>query len=498
MALRRVRLLAAAAASSLLAAGAVALAAPPGAAAAAAGAKTAPVSHLNGAQHTGNATPQVRTVPAAGGLKKVAYFDQWGIYVNQYYPKTLDDSGLADKLDVIEYAFENIDPSNLTCFEATKASHSGDDGEKDPNAGDGAGDQFADYQKSYDAGTSVSGQADGWDQPLKGNFNQMKELKAKHPNLKILISLGGWTYSKYFHDVALTDDSRQKFAKSCIDMFIKGNLPGVADGAAAGIFDGFDFDWEYPGVVGHLGNHIGDEDKANYTKLLAEFRKELDATGSGKLMSAALAAGQDKIAHYETDKIAKYLDFADVMTYDMHGGWEAQGPTNFQAPLKESAKDPSNPVPPGKLKYSVATAVTAWTKGLPEYGITGGFPANKLYLGIPGYWRGWTGVQDGGAHGLYQKATDPSPQFNFSQQKGVAMWKELKTAGLTDNSADNFSDPDGGTYIYDGTNWYGGCTPDDIKNKEQWAASQGLGGAFIYSLEDDDPQSTIGNAFVGG
>jgi chitinase len=488
MALRRVRLLAASAAGSLLAVGMVALAAPPGAAAPAAG-----------AHHATTTNPSVRAVPSAGGLKKVAYFDQWGIYVNAYYPKNLQDSGLAGKLDVLQYAFENIDPTNLTCFEATKASHSGDDGEKDPNAGDGAGDQFADYQKSYDSSISVDGQADTYDQPLKGNFNQLKKLKAKNPNLKILVSLGGWTYSKYFHDVALTDDSRKKFAQSCINMFIKGNLPDLSDGAAAGIFDGFDFDWEYPGVVGHLGNHVGPEDKANYTKLLQEFRTELDALGSGKyLMSAALPAGQDKIAQVETDKVGKILDFGDVMTYDMHGGWEATGPTDSQAPMTNNDKDPSKPVPPGKLKYNVATAITAWLKGLPDYGIKGGFPADKLYLGLPGYWRGWTGVPDGGAHGLYQTATAPSAQFNFSQQKGVAMWKELKTAGLTDNASDNFTDPDAGSFIYDGTNFYSGCTPDDIKKREQWAASQGLGGAFIYSLEDDDPDSTIGNAFVGG
>src|SRR5690242_3587224 len=124
----------------------------------------------------------------AGGVK-FAYYDQWSIYGNAYYPKNLDTSGIASKLDFLVYDFENIDPNNLTCFEATKASDLGN--ESDPNAGDGAGDAFADYQKTYSADISVDGVADTWNQPLVGTFNQLKKLKARHPNLKIVFSLGG-------------------------------------------------------------------------------------------------------------------------------------------------------------------------------------------------------------------------------------------------------------------------------------------------------------------
>ncbi|WP_249026672.1 glycoside hydrolase family 18 protein, partial [Amycolatopsis pretoriensis] len=185
---------------------------------------------------------------ATSGGVRIAYFDQWSIYQNAYYLKNVDT--IAGNLDYLLYDFENIDPNNLTCFENTKATTPDPGGESDPNAGDGGGDQFADYQKSFGSDISVDGTADTWNQPIVGNFHQLQELKARHPNLKVLLSIGGWTYSKYFSDAAATDASRKKFVSSCLDMFIKGNIPASGGyggpGTAAGIFDGIDIDWEYP------------------------------------------------------------------------------------------------------------------------------------------------------------------------------------------------------------------------------------------------------------
>src|SRR5947199_3449548 len=113
---RPVRLFAATAAASLLAIGAAAVAV------------------------LGNGTAQATT---NGGVK-FAYFTQWGIYQNAFYPKNVDTEGIAGKIDFMQYAFENIDPTNLTCFEANSAASQD---ENNPNAGDGAGDAFADYGK---------------------------------------------------------------------------------------------------------------------------------------------------------------------------------------------------------------------------------------------------------------------------------------------------------------------------------------------------------------
>ncbi|MBT2544469.1 glycoside hydrolase [Streptomyces sp. ISL-44] len=446
----------------------------------------------------GTAQAADASVTASAGGVRIAYYDQWSVYGNAFYPKHLDTRGIAGKLDVINYSFGNIHPTNLTCFEANKAA--GDD--NNPNAGDGAGDSYADYQKSFSAADSVSGVADKWDQPIVGVFNQFKQLKAKYPHLKINISIGGWTYSKFFSDAAKTDASRKKLVSSCIDQYIKGNLPveggyGGA-GAAAGIFDGIDIDWEYPGSAGgHLGNHYAPEDKQNFTLLLKEFREQLDAYGTanrGKkyLLTSALPAGQDKIKYIETDKIGAYLDYANIMTYDMHGAWDSDGPTYHQSPLYSPAGDPTDPIAPGTQKYSIDNAIDSWIDGNPAYGITGGFPANKLTLGYEFYYRGWKGVPAGTNNGLAQSATGASAARPTSQQAGIANYKEL--GGIVDNSASTFWDDQAkASYFYKDGEFFTGLNQKSIQARVDYGKQRGLAGAMMYSLLGLDNNTTLLN-----
>ena len=83
----------------------------------------------------------------------------------------------------------------------------------------------------------MDGKADEPGQVLNGNLNQLRELKQKYPKLRISISLGGWTGSAHFSDAALTPASRAAHVKSCIDLWLKGNLPGLPAGAAKGTIE---------------------------------------------------------------------------------------------------------------------------------------------------------------------------------------------------------------------------------------------------------------------
>ncbi|MFC7644075.1 glycoside hydrolase family 18 protein [Streptosporangium lutulentum] len=143
-------------------------------------------------------------------FKRVAYFIQWGVYGRNYHVKDMDTSGAAAKLTHVNYAFGFVN-SDGDCYSA---------------------DPWADWQRPVPAEQSVDGVADAAGQALNGNLNQLKKLKAKHPGLKTLISLGGWTGSKYFSDAVLTPEGRARLASSCVDLWLKGNLPGSAPGAA--------------------------------------------------------------------------------------------------------------------------------------------------------------------------------------------------------------------------------------------------------------------------
>ncbi|GAA1121681.1 glycoside hydrolase family 18 protein [Kitasatospora arboriphila] len=399
--------------------------------------------------------------------ERVGYFTQWGIY-GGYSAKKVQDSGQAGKLTVLNYAFGNVSADG-TCFEANAA---------------GVGDAWADYQRPVGAEESVDGVADTAEQPLKGNFNQLRKLKAKNPQLRAVISLGGWTWSKYFSDAAATDAARKKFVSSCVDLYLKGDLPqlGSAEGGAgagAGVFDGIDIDWEYPGGGGDAGNVVRPEDGRNYTLLMQEFRRQLDALGRQRhahyLLTAAVPAGEEKADRLEVRKVAKSVDWLNLMTYDLHGPWEAQGPTNHQANLYSDPADPS----PANAGYSADRVVRHY--------LAKGLPAAKAVLGVPFYGYGWTGVPDGGRAGLYQSATGLA-------QGGNLPWNRIKDLP----GAVHEDRRHGATWKYDGTEFWTYDTPDLLTRKARYVAVNGLGGVMAWSLDNDDSQGTLVAALDAG
>ncbi|MFG2823027.1 glycosyl hydrolase family 18 protein [Kitasatospora sp. NPDC048365] len=416
----------------------------------------------------------------------IGYFTQWSIYARGYSVKKLDTSGSAAKLNYLNYAFANIHPTTKQCFITNKAA--GND--SDPNAGDGAGDAWADFGKGWDAGNSVAGTTDTWDQPLAGNFNQLKQLKAKYPNLKIQISIGGWSYSKWFSDAAATDASRKALVSSCIDMYIKGNLPVIdgrgGAGSAAGIFDGIDLDWEWPNSDGHLGNVFKPADKANYTLLAQEFRRQLDAlgatTGKHYTLSAFLPADPAKVsAGIDIPGLFGAFDFATIQGYDYHGAWETT--TNQQSAIKLAAGDPSTP----DRQFSSEIAINAYLQG--------GAPKSKLTLGVPFYGRGWTGVPRGTTNGLFQTSTGPAPG---TYENGYEDYHKLKDMAASGGYTIYRDPASGHAYIYNGTVLYTYDDPTEIARKAAWIKSQGLAGAMIWSFDGDTANGELMTALSNG
>ncbi|WP_194925081.1 glycoside hydrolase family 18 protein [Catenulispora pinisilvae] len=418
---------------------------------------------------SGTATTAAATASAnansGNGKVSVGYLTQWGIY-SGFYEKNLVTSGAVKKLTEIDYAFSNIAPDG-TCASA---------------------DSWADWQKPVAAADSVDGTADTGAQAIAGNFNQLRELKKAYPNLKIVMSIGGWSESTNFSAAAATPQSRAKFAQSCIDMYIKGNLPGVAPGAAAGIFDGVAIDWEYPDEVGN-GNPHGPQDTHDFTLLLQELRNQLDAAGRAAdrryLLTADMPAGPENVSHIEVGPVSRIVDWMNVMTFDFHGTWETTGPTNFQSNLFPSPFDPApraTPSDPYPVNGEISTLEV-----VANYLRQGASP-NKIAISVPFYAHGWTGVAPGpNGDGLYQPATGVATDIEYNQiaaEPGTVHHDPITGAAYK-------YDPASKTFwTYD--------DPQSIQEKVLFIKALGLRGDMTWSLDGDTADGQLVNAFGFG
>ncbi|MFJ8142585.1 glycosyl hydrolase family 18 protein [Streptomyces sp. NPDC096013] len=392
--------------------------------------QTGPVSGAVAVHTTGGTT----TPPTGGSKVKLGYLTEWGTYDRNYQVKNLVTSGSAAKITHINYAFGNV--TNGQCA---------------------IGDAYADYQKTFTADQSVSGVADTWDQPVAGNFNQLRELKAKYPNIKILWSFGGWTWSGGFGQAAANPTA---FANSCYNL--------VEDPRWADIFDGIDIDWEYPNACGLSCDTSG---AAAYKNLMQALRAKF---GSNNLVTAATTAdgtSGGKIDAADYAGAAQYVDWYNVMTYDFFGAFNATGPTAPHSPLTTYSGIPT----PG---FTTADAIAKFKAK--------GVPANKLLIGIGFYGRGWTGVTQDAPGGT---ATGPAPG---TYEQGIEDYKVLKTSCPATGTIA------GTAYAHCGNNWWSYDTPSTIAGKMSWAKTQGLGGAFFWDFSGDTSNGELVTAINSG
>ena len=412
---------------------------------------------INGANCAGTPSPG----PGHDAMN-VAYFTQWSPQERDYHVRDLVGSGSADKLTHINYAFGNVGTDG-ECFMTDEPEE---------------GDALADYGRVVPAAESVDGAADGPGQPLRGNFNQLRKLKELHPELAVAISLGGWNWSKNFSDAVATPESRERLVSSCVDLYLRGNLPEIdgtgGEGVAYGIFDGIDLDWEWPGSEGHPDNEVRPEDRENFTALVREFREQLDElgeeTGRHFELSSFMPAGAWRLdSGYELDEVMTDFDFITVQGYDYHGTWETV--TNHQSNLAPDPNDPGDVI-------SAETNLQAYV----ERGVD---PA-KIVLGVPFYGQGWTGVEPGpNGDGLFRSAEGPAPG---TYADGTEDWKVLKDLSGFDVHRD---DDLGTAWLYDGETFW---TYDDevaMTQKTDWALDNGLGGVMIWSIDGDDADGSL-------
>ena len=358
------------------------------------------------------------SVSSAGAKRVVGYFAQWGTYARNYHVKNIATSGSAAQLTHILYAFGNV--QNGQCV---------------------IGDAYADYERAYDANLSVDGVADTWDQPLRGSFNQLRKLKKAYPNIKVIWSFGGWTWSGGFGQAATNPTA---FANSCYNL--------VEDPRWADVFDGIDIDWEYPNDCGLTCDTSG---FSAYKNMIQALRTRF---GANALVTSAIGAAPSKINAADYAGAAQYLDFIMPMTYDYFGAFAAKGPTAPHSALHGYAGIPTAEF------YSDAAVQLLKAKGIPD---------NKILLGVGFYGRGWSGVTQAAPGGAATGAA------TGSYEAGIEDYKVLK------NTCPATGTVGGTAYAFCGGNWWSYDTPQTMVGKMDYVHQQNLGGTFFWELSGD-------------
>ena len=365
--------------------------------------------------------------------KVVAYFVEWGVYARDYHVADIP----ADKITHINYAFAKVENGKVAVW-----------------------DSYAALEKFYP-------ETDSWNDPpdtIRGNFNQLRLLKERYPHIKVLISVGGWTGSGDFSTIAATQEGRKTFAQSALDLIQTYH------------FDGVDIDWEYP-VSGGLQPGRA-EDRENFTRLLRELR---DTLGDEYLLTIASSGNPDRLALLEIEDFVPYLDWINVMTYDYHGSWEANGgKTGHNAPLYNN-NDPVSP------HFNIHSAVS--------YLIERGVPTQKIVVGLAFYGRSASGVQ--GEEGLYAPFTGPGPG---SFEDGLLDYKDIKKNYLEKNEYDYFWDETAKVpYLFnqDRREFVSFDDSRSIEGKASYVAGNDLSGVMFWELSGDNGEliEAIANGF---
>ena len=405
--------------------------------------------------------------------RNVMYYGDWSIWggEEQFYPKDIP----ADQLTHLNYAFMDFDANgNLI---------------------------FTDKGAAVESPVGMEGVT--WGDANAGLLAAFQELKAENPNLKIGISLGGWSKSGDFSEVAASPEKTKNLVNNVLDFIRYTNMDFV------------DLDWEYPCAVRQpdkVDNQNDEgtpnskpEDKENYIKLLKAFRTALDEQekqiGKEYELSVALPAPIAKIDDgIDVDELFNVVDFANIMTYDMRGAWDPI--TGHQTGLYTNPNDPYK----GK-GLSVDESV--------NYLISKGAEPEKIVVGAAYYTRGWeksTGEDlDKNNPGLFKSVekvnqdadrTPTSGANNYAPVKdgdggrrgGVWPYRklsELKKAypGLKEYWDDTAKAP----YLYDEESG-AFFTYDNVRSIEEkcnYVNQNSLGGMIAWMASQDAPINAI-------
>ncbi len=281
---------------------------------------------------------------------------------------------------------------------------------------------------------------------LEEVYTEFTRLRGINPSLRVVLSIGGWSAGG-FSEMASDEGSRQRFIESTLEHIEKYDL------------DGIDFDWEYP-CISIAGIKALPEDKYNFTTLLRESRKALEQHFTKpKLLTIAVAGDEYYIHCTEMDQVQKYVDYVQLMTYDLRGGFTVQ--TGHHANLYPRYNDFS--------RASAHKAVTDFYNA--------GVPKNKLVVGVAFYSRKWTGVPDVD-HGIMQMAQSTG---GYGPPYHQLVEEFINKNGFTRYWDDEAKAP----FLFDGETFISYDDPESLFHKTNYVHENELGGIMYWEHGTD-------------
>ncbi len=281
------------------------------------------------------------------------------------------------------------------------------------------------------------------------NADVLRKIKQEHPSLNIILSVGGWSAGG-FSEAASTEAGRQKMAQSAVQLLT--DLP----------LDGIDLDWEYP-CYGEAEIHSSPEDKMNFTLLLKEMREAIDRKGAQDghhyLLSIAAGADQYYIDGTEMDQVQQYLDFVQLMTYDMRGGFQVLTGhhTNLYTPTGDL------------FRISTEASVNMFIKA--------GVPREKIVVGAAFYSRLWKQVpaRNNGLHQMAGTTGGYGPDFTV-----------LAAEYIDKNGFKRYWDEEAcAPYLFNGNTFISYEDEESIAHKCKYVKNNNLGGMMFWEYGCD-------------
>lgn len=281
-------------------------------------------------------------------------------------------------------------------------------------------------------------------------LEEFKRIRKENADCKLVLSIGGWGAGG-FSEAAADEEGREKFALTAVEIIKKYEL------------DGLDIDWEYP-CISTAGIAATYDDRENFTKLIKTSREIMDRElGKDKMLTIAAGAGEYFINSTNMSEVEKYLDYVQLMTYDLRGGYHII--TGHHTNLLDDKKD--------ILQASAKKAAACFEKA--------GVPRDKLILGAAYYSRMWKGVPDreSGLHQMAETTGGYGPSYG-----------ELVKDYINKNGYKRYFDEEArAPWLFNGDTFISYDDEVSCKEKAEYVVKNGLGGIMFWEYRLDETRT---------